>query len=115
VRSGPVVSECRIESTGVSLPLLESCIPTSFMICSVKPGCVRVIDLSLLFLDIWTPRNAETSPSSFNLKVLDKALITSSITDGVWEKKRQSSTYTTIIQSCRRKRHLSVEDCVKPC
>jgi hypothetical protein len=63
-------------STGVSFPLLCKVMPLSLIICSVYRGWVKELLFIEASLVIYTPRKAETSPSSFSLKVLDRDWMT---------------------------------------
>ncbi len=59
-------------SLGVSFPLLNSVMPTSRRIWSIRPDCVNWIDLVTVSFEICTPKNTDISPSSFNLNRVER-------------------------------------------
>jgi hypothetical protein len=75
---------------------------TVSMILSINHGWVRLMD-PFYCLSTLIPRKFPTSPSSVNsvLRLTNKF----AIVFGSLEKKRQSSTYVTMMQSPRKKRH----------
>jgi hypothetical protein len=79
-------------SLGVSFPLLNSVMPTSRRIWSIRPGCVNWMVLVVVSFEICTPRNANMLPSSFHWSHVESVRMMLSIVLACGGKKKQSST-----------------------
>lgn len=66
---------------GVPFVLLKEVRLRSRSIWVIRPGRVSVMVRKVGSFCIWTPRNAETSPLSLSLNVLDRAWMTSLIAE----------------------------------
>jgi hypothetical protein len=89
VRRGPDDGVVRYE--------LFDCSPTVSTILSINPGWVRLME-QLFSLATLIPRKFPTSPSSVSTNSFLRLINKSSIVFGSWAKKRQSSTYVTMMQ-----------------
>jgi hypothetical protein len=87
--------------------------PTVSMILSFNPGCVRLMD-PFFCLSTLIPRKFPRSPSSVSTNYFLRLTNNSSIVFGSLEKKRQSSTYVTIMHSPCKNRHWLISFCTKP-
>jgi hypothetical protein len=105
VRRGP--------DDGVVIYDLFDSSPTLSTILLIDPGCVRLMD-PFFSLATLIPRKFLTSPSSVSKNSFLRLTNNSSIVFGSLAKKRQSSTYVTMMQSPHKNRHWSISLCTKP-